>query len=67
MNISNETSPVVASSTDLGHLLSCVKMRGNYAYITSVYADGGLWIYDISNPTSPSFQSHIPGPSARST
>ena len=53
-NISDETNPYVLTQIERPFPVSEVHLRGDYAYLMmSVYGGGGLEIWDISDPVSP--------------
>ncbi|UCD28724.1 MAG: hypothetical protein JSV03_16880 [Planctomycetota bacterium] len=55
-NISDEDSPYIMTTRDLGQLLLGVVIRDDYAYIFCHQAEPQtFYVYDISNPLSPSF------------
>ncbi len=58
-DISDVTNPVQVSTIihDNSSGAHNCKVEGDYLYIMGDHATGGLLIYDISNPTSPSFVS----------
>jgi len=65
-NISDENNPYILSSIDFGHLLlGGVQVRGNYAYMYwSQVTDGGLMVFDISNPAAPVLKGQFAGEGA---
>ncbi len=55
LNISDETNPYLLKRIDFGHmLLGSARLRGDYAYLCwSQVTDGGVIIYDVSDPANP--------------
>jgi len=57
-NISDENAPYVMTTSNLGQLLTGVVIRDDHAYIFCHQPEPrSFYIYDISDPTSPSFVS----------
>lgn len=59
INISDERNPFIARDQDLGYLLGGVKLKGNYVYTASSNGNGGLFVMDVSNPSSPVQVGHL--------
>ena len=58
-NISDEANPYVLTQIERPYPVSEVHLRGNYAYLMmSVWGGGGLEIWDISDPVSPTMVGH---------
>ncbi len=54
INVADKTNPTLTGSYDRTQWIALsVKVAGNYAYVTSVFYDTGLWIIDITDPANP--------------
>ena len=65
INISDELNPYTAKDINLGHLLACVEIRDNYLFVGSEEAAGGLYVFDISDPSDPIQVDNLPNCAAR--
>ncbi|GAG00667.1 unnamed protein product, partial [marine sediment metagenome] len=71
-NISDEDNPYIVSDINLGFMagayagnINSVRLRGDYAYIGCEEGTGGLFVFDVSDPTNPVQSGNYTGNGAR--